>query len=338
MHKNNKRSYKKHLSSPISKINVFLVFATAGIVLLGIVFMVLPFYGMFTFTKVYHIFYISKQIIISLEVFVSIVIAVFLVFLGALVNKCSRKKIKKIIIALLPLTCLFLFGTITVVAGTAVLETHYLNEQKEEENDDFEFDISSDNLLFNGYQASDLRNHKGALKNRTIELIKSPDKNNINGSDANFAAFEKKTSLVHDYEEAYIVLREKKLFENECRDERTRLNNTSIYYRLEANYYYKDSANQNLLMDRYNDSADELYSQQDYAGAIEEFSSALKWGFTSVVTAYEESNGISADVKERIGDLYELYEKISNCEAFPQDVKNKAEIFAEVLKDAKNEL
>lgn len=311
---------------PITIISVLLT-VTAGISLI-----ILPYCGLIKFAIPYKIFKVGKSLFSTSGIFTLIVS----LLLQIKIDKRIRVRISAV---LAPILIVLITNAVLALTGFAILEDKYIEESKKESNDSFEFIIDFDDLLFTSYSTSDLRNHKDALKKHIMSAVKTANENNINANDSGYSDYEEYTRKADNYEEAYMLLRKKGLFDNDDYYERTRLNVISTDYREKADKNHKDSSNQSTLLSDYDDGADECYIKNNYNESLNKFLKGLRWGLIGAGTAYEESNGEhSAKSKQIVDKMIKIYKKLSEYDEFSTDTRNRAEILVEVMKSIKNEL
>lgn len=262
--------------------------------------LVKPFYG------------ISKVLTVILNTILGI--STTLIELIALTGQAYKKeKIKRAIQILLFMILPF----ILVQISEPILKIQLENQESSdaapvEENPDDEpyqkITVNYQAPLFNHIVSDEIRLHQADYRAAILEKICTKDEYINHNSD--FAEYEKNTESAREFENVYIGILQQNSFET-LRDERIRMIDQIISYRVQADNHYLYSENQRLVGIGYQNMASEQYYVGKTDDAVKDYEISITWFLKAMTTAYNEPDSNADTFDQMIGDIIRSYQQIS---------------------------
>ena len=233
-----------------------------------------------------------------------------------------------------PLPTLASTVSVSIIENTENDNKKIEDELSFETQNDIEFVVDYNNVLFTTYELDQMKTNDNILIDNIIEELKKEDSTLNKG--ANYSKYVEATQYVKDFEEEYILICDNKLFLDNI-EERIKKVDNCFQIRNDANDSYKDSENQRLMAARMCDKAHELYISGDKDGAIFAYKLAIFWDFTALNTYFNEDKP-SAEREKIIKNIIFSYSQIGKLTNKNTQEHKRAVFFESLFSDNRNRI
>lgn len=162
--------------------------------------------------------------------------------------------------------------------------------------------------LFNHIVSDEIRLQHADYEAAILNTICTKDEY-INHN-SNMVEYEQNTRSAQEYEMVYIDILQQNNFRT-LRDERIRMIDQIITYRIQANNHYCYSDNQRLIGIGCQNMAYELYHIGETDNAVKHYEMSITWFLTAMTTAFNEPDSDANTFEQLLENIINSYQQIS---------------------------